>query len=166
MGNSEFRTVSRLFGIGRSTACTIKNQVCRAIVRQLLKLYVRLPSGNRLASVIVKFQQQQGFLQVGGAIDGTHIAMKCPSDYSDKCCNRNHFHSVILQAVVDSFRYFTDISVGWPGRVHDARVLCNSKLYQKAERFRTCFADGQPVNINGVMVSVLVIGDPAYPLLP
>ena len=111
-GNSEFRTVSRLFGIGRSTACTIKNQVCRAFVRQLLKLHVRLPSGNRLASVIVKFQQQQGFLQVGGAIDVTHIPMKCHSDYSDEYYNRNHFHSVILQAVVDSFRYFTDICVG------------------------------------------------------
>ena len=31
-GNSEFCTVSHLFGIGRSTACTIANQVCRAIV--------------------------------------------------------------------------------------------------------------------------------------
>ena len=111
-GNSEFRTVSRLFGIGRSTACTIKNQVCRAFVRQLLKLHVRLPSGNRLASVIVKFQQQQGFLQVGGAIDVTHIPMKCHSDYSAEYYNRNHFYSVILQAVVDSFRFFTDICVG------------------------------------------------------
>ena len=62
--------------------------------------------------------------------------------------------------------YFTDICVGWPGRVHDARVLSNSKLYQKAECFGTSFPNGQPVNTNGVMVSVLIIGDPAYPLLP
>ena len=82
-------------------------------MRQLLKHYVCLPSGNRLASVIEKFQQQQGFPQVGGAIDGTHIPMKCPSDYSDEHYNRKHFHSVILQAVVDSFRYFTDICVGY-----------------------------------------------------
>ena len=111
-GNSEFHTVSHLFGIGHSTACTITNQVCRATVRQLLKRYVRLPNGNRLASVIAKFQQQQGFPQVGGAIDGIHIPMKCPSDYSNKYYNRKNFHSVILQAVVDSFMYFTDICVG------------------------------------------------------
>ena len=163
-GNSEFRTVSHLFAIGRSTACTITNQVCRAIVRQFLKRYVGSPSGNRLASVIAKFQQQQGFPQVGGAIDGTHIPMKCPFDYSEEYYNRKHFHSVILQAAVDSFMYFTDICVGWPGRVHDARVLSNSKLYHKAERFGTCLADGQTVNISGVMVQVLIIGDPAYPV--
>ena len=68
--------------------------------------------------------------------------MKCPHDYSDEYYNRKCFHSVILETVVDSFMYFTDICVGWPGRVHDARVLSNSKLYQKAEHFGTCFADG------------------------
>ena len=43
--------------------------------------------------------------------------------------------------------------------------MSNSKLCQKVERFGTCFADGQPANINGVTVPVLIIGDPAYPQL-
>ena len=45
-GNSEYRTVSHLFGIGCSTACTVTNQVCRAIVQHLLKRYIRLPCRN------------------------------------------------------------------------------------------------------------------------
>ena len=96
--------------------------------------------------------------QVGGAIDGTHIPIKAPSDHSDEYYNRKSFHSVILQAVVDAFLYFTDICVGWPGRVHDARVLSNSTLYYIALHLGTCFPDGQPVNVNGVMVPVIIIG--------
>ena len=88
--------------------------------------------------------------QVGGAIDGTHIPLKAPIDHPDEYCNRNCFHSVILQAVVDSFLCFTDINVGWSGRVHDARVFSNSRLFRKAQVHRSPFLDGQPVIISGV----------------
>ena len=33
-----------------------------------------------------------------------------------------------MQAVPDTNYLFRDIVVGWPGRVHDARVLSNSLL--------------------------------------
>jgi hypothetical protein len=50
------------------------------------------------------------FPGVVGCVDGTHIQI--PQGY----------HSVILQAVCTSKLYFTDIYVGWPGSVNDARV--------------------------------------------
>lgn len=165
-GNCEYRTISHLFGIGRSTACMITNQVCSAIVQHLLRRYVRLPSGNRLCAVIRKFQQQQGLPQIGGAIDGTHIPIRAPVDHPDEYYNRKCFHSILLQAVVDSFGDFTDLCVGWPGRVHDARVFSNSSLYRNAERAGTCFPTGRSIEINGVMVPVMLVGDPAYPLFP
>ena len=61
-------------------------------------------------------------------IDGCHIPIEaprnCPADYH----NRKGWHSIILQGLVDP-----DTNVGWPGRVHDSRVLQNSELYAKAE---------------------------------
>ena len=67
-----------------------------------------------------------------------------------------------MQALVDSGYMFRDIVVGWPGSVHDARVLANSKLFDlgtKGELF-----DG---NINqtilGCQIKSLILGDPAYP---
>ena len=70
------------------------------------------------------------------------------------------FTQIILQAVVDSFLYFNDICIGWPGRVHDARGLANSRLFAVAELAGTAF----PVVCNGVRIPVLILGDLAYHL--
>ena len=45
--------------------------------------------------------------------------------------NRKGFYSVNVQAVVDHNLLFTDLYIGWPGSVHDARVLVNSALYSR-----------------------------------
>jgi len=38
---------------------------------------------------------------------------------------------MIVQAVCTEGQIFTNISVGFPGRIHDARVLVNSDLYKQ-----------------------------------
>ena len=37
-----------------------------------------------------------------------------------------------MQAAVDYRGLFIDAYIGWPGKVHDARVPVNSSLYQRA----------------------------------
>lgn len=64
-----------------------------------------------------------------GAIDGTHIPIVSPSDNHTDYVNRKGYHSVIIQAVVDSKYLFRDTVIGWPESVHDARVLANSEIY-------------------------------------
>ena len=56
-----------------------------------------------------------------------------------------------------------DVYVGWPGKVHDARVFVNSPLYTKANSGNLF----QPMNqtLCGVNVPLVILGDPAYPLL-
>lgn len=124
-----------------------------------------MPRGECLQQVIHKFSQAaHGFPQVGGAVDGSHIPIKAPSENPDCYYNRKGFHSVILQAVVDSHLNFIDICIGWPGRVHDARVLVNSQLYERAEQEGTAFPQSERALISGVEVPVLLLGDPAYHL--
>ena len=59
---------------------------------------------------------------------------------------------------------FMDIYVGWPGSVHDAHVLTNSKLFQEAEAGTLLPNTTKP--INGIDVPLLILGDPAYLMLP
>ena len=56
-----------------------------------------------------------------------------------------------------------DVTIGWPGKVHDARVLVNSNFYHCAMAGQL-LPDWKRV-INGVEVPLLILGDPAYPLL-
>ena len=59
---------------------------------------------------------------------------------------------------------FTDVFIGWPGRVHDARVLADSPLYGLGQN-GTLFPPDKTEVINGVRIPVVIIGDAAYPSL-
>ena len=71
--NLEYRTLSELFGIGRSTVCEIIHDTCQHIVINLLPKYVKIPKGDRLKELVESFELTKGFPQAVGAIDGTHI---------------------------------------------------------------------------------------------
>lgn len=161
--NADYRTIGHLFGISKASVCLIRKDVCRAIVKVLLPKYVRIPTGSALTDVINGFDRK-GFPHCGGAIDGTHIPIEAPQESPADYHNRKGWHSVILQALVDDVGNFTDICVGWPGKVHDARVLNNSQLFAKGER-GDLFEDRTAI-INATRVPVVVLGDPAYPLRP
>ena len=101
---------------------------------------------------------------MAGAIDGTHIPVLKPQESSSDYYNRKGFYSILIQAVVSSSGYFLDVNIGWPGKIHDARVLANSSLYHKANNGE--LLPDWKRTINGVEVPLVLLRDPAYPLLP
>ena len=161
---SGFRTVAWLFGISKSSVCTIVRETCDAIVQVLQKQMIKLPKGDMLDRVIEGFEFKWGFPNCVGAVDGTHIPVTPPSNCRTDYYNRKGSYSIILQGLVDFKYLFTDIYVGWPGKVHDARVFRNSSIYTKGCQ-GTLFPP-RPRNINGTDVPLVILGDPAYPLLP
>ena len=58
---------------------------------------------------------------------------------------------------------FIDIYIGWPGSVHAARVFSNSAIFQQGQS-GTLFPD-HTKTINNISVPIMILGDPAYPLL-
>lgn len=83
--NVEYRTLSNLFGIGRSTVASIIAETCRAVSEKLMKRFVTVPDGDQLKEVVKGFESVWGFSQVAGAIDGSHLPIfkpqESPSDY-------------------------------------------------------------------------------------
>ena len=90
------------------------------------------PPATEYQAIALEFERKKGFPGVIGAIDGSHIRIKAPAHHEPDYINRKRYHSIILQAVAREDRRIIDICVGWPGRVHDARVLKNSPLWNKA----------------------------------
>ena len=67
-----------------------------------------------------------------------------------------------LQGIVDSNLKIIHATVGYPGSIHDARVLRLSGLYELAENEQ--ILSGPTCNINGTEVRPLLASDSAYPL--
>ena len=162
--NIEYRTIAALFGLGRSTVCEIVLDTCEVITDHLMPKYVRVPQNECLRDIIDGFQCRWGFPQTVGAIDGTHIPILRPKESGSDYYNRKSYHSILMQAIVDFRGLFIDVNIGWPGKVHDARVFANSSCYIKSAN-GTMFPNW-PRTIGGVSVPLVILGDAAYPLLP
>ncbi|XP_060553286.1 putative nuclease HARBI1 [Ruditapes philippinarum] len=77
--------------------------------------------------------------------------------YIENYINRKGYPSLILQAVCDCNPKFLDVYCGWPGSVHDARVLRNSPLFKSASAAESEEIYMFPINTH-------LLGDSAYPL--
>lgn len=162
--NLEYRSISHLFGVGLSTCCLITQEVVTAINVVLKAKYIRHPTAPEIRAIVQGFRDKWRFPQVAGAIDGTHIKIRAPSENSASYYNRKGDYSIILQAVVDHRMRFWDINVGRAGKIHDARVFALSSLYQRGTD-GTLFPDWTET-FEGVDVPLVLLGDSAYPLLP
>ena len=162
--NVEYRTLSNLFGIGVSTVAVIVVETCQAITSNLLKQYVYIPEGELLKEVVRGFESCWGFPQTAGATDGSHIPIIQPQDCASDYYNRKSYYSIIVQGLVDFHGRFMDVCIGWPGKVHDARVFANSTVYIKGRRGN--LFPSWTRKLGSVEVPLVILGDPAYPLLP
>lgn len=140
-------------------------QVCEAIVAELAEEVMDLPTTPQQwkakASV---FSNKWQFHNCIGALDGKHIAIKCPPDVGSNYFNYKKFHSIILMALVDGNYQFVWVDVGLPGFAGDAFVFNRSEL-------RECIEDGsaglpEPECLPGdnTEVPYFIVADDAFAL--
>ena len=125
-GPSDYRDIANLFGLGRSTVCSIVYTVCKQIVRNLLKTYINLPKRDETRKIIQEFESVSDFLQAVAVIDCCHIRINAPNNY----INRKEYHLLVRQGLMENRYLFRDIFVGWTWKSHDARIFKNRE-YQK-----------------------------------
>ncbi|XP_054720598.1 putative nuclease HARBI1 [Uloborus diversus] len=144
-----YRSVGDRFDVGKSVVLVFSRRVSCATAKLSQRL-ISWPNLAKMRQTEVDFKRMAGFPGVIGCIDGTHIQIKGPQEYPDVYINRDNYHSIILQGVVNSRLEFIDCYVGEVGSVHDARVFAKSNLGQT---FRS-----------RVLEDFHLLGDKAYPL--
>ncbi|XP_053871532.1 uncharacterized protein LOC128829987 [Malaclemys terrapin pileata] len=153
------RTCSPLWNAAFGLIRLVLMQVCRAINRILLRRTVTL--GN-VHDIVAGFEQM-GFPNCGGAIDGTHIPILAPAHLASEYVNHKGYFSRVLQTLVHQCGHFIDINAGWLGKVHDACIFRNTGLFRKLQA-GTFFPD-QKITVGEVEMPIVILGDPAYPLM-
>ncbi|XP_053592986.1 uncharacterized protein LOC128667346 [Microplitis demolitor] len=155
LGNCEsFRSVANRFDISKSTCWEVLYRTCNRVLQ--MNQYHNIlcwPSQTRAREIIDGFRRINNFPGIIGAIDGSHIPIKKPSEYGNSYINRKSFASVLLQGVCDHNKLFIDVYAGQPGSIHDATLFKKSDLYERIQRNEVNFPDNSHM-----------IGDLAYPL--
>ncbi|GLD62742.1 putative nuclease HARBI1 [Lates japonicus] len=128
---TSYRVVSEAFDIPRTTCHGMVHRVSKDI-QGVFRRVIRFPTRNELEEIGAGFQQLSGspaFNKVAGSIDGCHVWIVPPGRFAADYFNRKLFLSVQFQAICDHKGRFLDVTVGFPGCVHDARVLRCSLFY-------------------------------------
>ena len=98
---AEYRTIAHLFGVPTSFVRICIKGVCEAINERLPRV-IKFPQGEELVQVINNYKKKWGMPMCAGAIDGTHIPILAPEESHLVYVNRKGYHSIIMQAVMDS----------------------------------------------------------------
>ncbi|GBG84419.1 hypothetical protein CBR_g38704 [Chara braunii] len=122
---------------------------------------IKWPVGRRRAQILRAFRDK-GFPNCFGAIDCTHIFIDKPAGApSANYYDRKQKFSVQTQVVVNFDLRIMEVHIGYPGSVHDVRVLHNSQLWRRAQAGK--LFDAPPVSLlHGVVTRGYLLGDNGY----
>ena len=99
------------------------------------------------------------------AIDGSHLPIKCPSGRQEamkQYYNFKKFYSVVLLGLVDANYRFIWASLRAPGNTHDSTYFQSTSLWDDITSWKTL--PGQVVEVNGVEIPPIILGDGTFPL--
>ncbi|XP_063410831.1 putative nuclease HARBI1 [Mytilus trossulus] len=140
-------------------------EVCQAIVDEYKVEAISCPTTQReWRDIDEEFQRKWNVPHACGALDGKHIAIRCPSNTGSLFHNYKGFFSVVLLALVDADYKFLWIDIGGCGSMSDAQIYNNSELKECLEEETIGFPDPDPMPNDDKNVPYFILGDDAFGL--
>ncbi|VDH90223.1 Hypothetical predicted protein [Mytilus galloprovincialis] len=110
------------------------------------------------------FMEKWNFPHALGALDGKHVACKCPPGSGSTYFNYKKFYSIVLLALVDSDYKFIWADIGGRGAASDAQLWNASDLKSAIEDGDLDLPDAEPLPHDTEDIPYFYIGDDAFGL--
>ncbi|XP_013386500.1 putative nuclease HARBI1 [Lingula anatina] len=140
-------------------------EVCRAIREEYKEEVVQCPTNPQEWQTIADdFYNRWNVPHACGAIDGKHVAVRCPPNTGSLYHNYKGFFSVVLLALVDANYKFLWCDVGGFGTMSDSQIFNESELKQCLEDGTINFPAPSPLPHDDQDTPFFFLGDDAFAL--
>ncbi|KAJ1150774.1 hypothetical protein NDU88_003563 [Pleurodeles waltl] len=131
LASGSFQTTGDLVaGISQPSFSAFLPKVLDAII-SLTPRHISFPNTQQKQQETKQgFYQINGFPHVLGAIHCTHVRIVPPAATEHLYRNKNHTHSINVQAIVDHQGLITNIVAKYPGSVHDSFIFRHCTINQ------------------------------------
>lgn len=151
--------------VAHNTVGKIVNEVSEAIINEYEEVIDTPVTSERWKEVEQRFAKRWNFHHALGALDGKHVAIRCPGKTGTDFYNYKKFYSIILLALVDGAYRFLWLDVGANGSCSDAQIWNRCELLHAIEDKTIDFPEPQPLpGEKDEDVPYFIIGDDAFAL--
>ena len=162
-----YRSLMYGFRVAHNTISVVVRQVCRAIIDEYAEEIISTPTTPAgWLQVAEGFANRWQFHHTLGALDGKHVAIRCPRNGGSTYFNYKGYHSIVLMALVDAEYKFIWVDAGANGSASDAQIWNSSELKDTIEDGTIGFPEADTLPGDDRKVPYFIIGDDAFALKP
>ncbi|VDI32446.1 Hypothetical predicted protein [Mytilus galloprovincialis] len=160
-----YHSLMYLFRVPHNTISNLVVQVCEAIISEYAEDVINTPTEEaEWLAISQEFSDMWQFHHVLGALDGKHVAIKCPAGGGSKYYNYKGFHSIVLMGLVDANYKFKWVNVGAPGACSDAQIWNQSDLKNHIIDENMHIPKAEPLPNDDKDIPYFIVGDDAFAL--
>ncbi|XP_052260752.1 putative nuclease HARBI1 [Dreissena polymorpha] len=141
-----YRTLMYGFRDAHNTICSIVRDVCEAIVSAYAGDVIQTPTEpEEWKAIADQFAAKWQFPHAIGALDGKHVAIRCPKNGGSLYYNYKGDHSVVLMALVDADYQFIWVNIRSQGGCSDEQIWNQSDLKLAIESGLIVMPEAKPL---------------------
>ena len=153
--------------VAHNTLSKVVREVCNAIIHVYKREVLPLPTTpEEWKAIADKYQRRWNFPNTIGALDGKHVAIKCPPRSGSEYYNYKKFYSIVLLALVDADYKFIWVDIGGRGPSSDAQIWNDSDLKEAMDNRSIPLPAPRPMPHDDEPMSYFIEGDDAFALRP
>ena len=162
---NDYASLEYTFRVPANTISIFVPEVCQAIIDCYKDEALELPRNEEKWRAIAKdFETKWNLPHCLGALDGKHVAIRCPPKSGSVYYNYKHFFSIVLMALVDANYKFIYINVGATGAGSDGGVFQDTYLRQLIEEGNLGLPPEELLPGSTQKIPYFFVGDEAFPL--